>query len=173
MNYSANNFFKFCPHCGSRYQQSQKKGVLECRKCGFYFYQNSKPTVSVFLEDDHGRILLVKRAIKPKKGWWDSPGGFLKDGEEPLTGLSREIKEELNIALKNVRLFGIYMDTYRHGYDLNTLNLVYLAKRKAGALKPLDDVNKLRWFAARHIPWRRIGFPWLVSALKDWIKSRN
>ncbi|MFH1207445.1 MAG: NUDIX domain-containing protein [Patescibacteria group bacterium] len=170
MNYSANAYFKFCPHCGAKYSRFQKKGMLRCSRCRYDFYQNSKPTVSVFLEDVQNRILLVKRAVNPKKGWWDSPGGFLEDGEEPRRGLFREIKEELGITLKEVRLLGVYMDTYRHGYDLNTLNLIYLAKIRSGALKPMDDINGYRWFRKNSIPWSRLSFRWLTKALRDLIK---
>lgn len=173
MSYSANKFFKFCPHCGQTYHGQRRPGVLACAKCRFQFYQNSKPTVSAFFEDKRGRIMLVKRAINPKKGWWDAPGGFLNEGEEPGRGLRREIREELGVTISRVRFLGIYMDVYRHGFDTHTLNIIYLAKIVAGRIRPMDDVGGFCWFSSRQIPWQELAFRWMRPALEDWIKRRK
>lgn len=173
MSSSADTFFRFCPHCGRRYHGRQRPGVLACSTCGFQFYQNSKPTASVFFEDGQGRILLVRRAVNPKKGWWDSPGGFLENGEDPLRGLRREMREELGVPVMKPRFLGIYMDTYVHGYRASTLNIIYVARIGRGTLKPMDDVDECRWFIARQIPWRRLAFRWLTPALQDWMASRK
>lgn len=173
MKYSANNFFKFCPRCGEAYRRQNRKGILACAHCKFQFFQNSKPTASALFEDRFGRVLLVKRAVDPKKGWWDTPGGFLDDGESPIAGLRREIKEELGVTLADIRFFGMYIDIYRYGYDVYTLNVVYLAKINSGRLVAKDDVSAYRWFAPKDIPTKQLGFPWLKPALKDWIRSRK
>lgn len=172
MTSSANKFFKYCPRCGKRYGGRQQPGVLVCRSCGFHFFQNSKPTVSAFFTDRRGRIMLVKRAINPKKGWWDTPGGFLEEGEEPIRGLRREMKEELGVTIGNTRFLGMYLDVYRQQYSARTLNIIYLASITGGKIRPMDDVAGIGWFSPKEIPWRRLGFQWMRPALRDWMRRR-
>ena len=45
---------------------------------------------------EHGlEVLLGRRKHEPRQGYWDLPGGFLEEGEEPLEGLRRELREGL------------------------------------------------------------------------------
>jgi NAD+ diphosphatase len=145
--------------------------LLSCTKCHFVFYQNSKPTASAFITNQKGQILLVKRAIQPKLGWWDMPGGFLEEGEDPVTGVKREIKEELDVRLKNIQLLGIYMDSYAHCFNVHTLNIIYTAQIQSGTIKAMDDVGDTHWFDTDDIPWSRFAFPvWMKPAIRDWLK---
>ncbi len=164
-NIKAEQYLLFCPHCGYRFKPGDN---FHCPQCGFTFYQNSRPTVSAFITDEENRIVLAERAIEPKKGWWDAPGGFLEDGEKPEVGLEREIREELGVGLKDVMFFNIYMDTYTHDYTFYTLNIIYTAQLAAQNMKPADDVASIKWFERQEIPWRRLAFNWLKKALKDW-----
>jgi ADP-ribose pyrophosphatase YjhB (NUDIX family) len=167
------DFFKFCPVCGIRLDLMKMHGqpVLKCPDCNFIFFQNSKPTASAFITNSKGLLLLVKRAIQPKKNWWDMPGGFLEEGEDPLSGVKREIKEELGVKLKQIQLRGIYMDSYAHGYNMYTLNIIYTARIAAGTIKAMDDVGSTQWFDKNKIPWPRLAFPvWMRPAIRDWLK---
>ncbi|MFH0805157.1 MAG: NUDIX hydrolase [Patescibacteria group bacterium] len=168
MSSSADNFFQFCPRCGRPYAGRHRPGVFACSGCDFRFYQNSKPTASAFILDSRGQVLLVRRAIEPKWGWWDTPGGFLEDGEHPLPGLRREIREELGVGLRSVQLFGVHMDRYDHqGLWIHTLNFIYTAALGRGNIRPQDDVASVGWFGRKQIPWRRLGFRWLRAKLHD------
>ncbi len=68
--------FKFCPKCGGEVEQ-KGKNLLVCKSCGFNFYQNPKLCNAVILENPAGEVLLVKRFMEPRKGFWDLPGGFV------------------------------------------------------------------------------------------------
>ncbi len=67
-----------------------------------------KPAMAAkaFIVDDHDKILIIKRADDDvqKPGIWEIPGGRLQQGENPIKGLVREVKEEagLNIEVKNI-----------------------------------------------------------------------
>lgn len=102
--------YKFCPVCAGhlKYKFCHGRKRLVCSKCQFVFYQNSKPTVSALITKG-SKILLTKRAIKPKPGYWDTLGGFLEEGEELIKGLKREMKEELGIEIFKIRFLGIYL----------------------------------------------------------------
>jgi ADP-ribose pyrophosphatase YjhB (NUDIX family) len=169
MNCKSNKYFRFCPVCAGKLAIKKHDHVkrLVCNKCDFIFYQNSKPTVSAFIINKKGQILLVKRAINPRKGLWDTPGGFLEDGEKPIMGLRREMKEELGILLKDLKFLGIYIDTYCERYEMTTLNILYQAEIASGKLRPMDDVGALKWFGKKDIPWKKSAFRWMKRALLE------
>ncbi|MBU0597450.1 NUDIX domain-containing protein [Patescibacteria group bacterium] len=172
MSVKSEKYFKYCPRCADKLVLRKKghtAGRLICKKCEFVFYQNSSPTVSAIIISSDGKVLLVKRGINPKKGYWDTPGGFLEEGEDPVVGIKREIKEELGVNVRVVRLLGIYMDLYNHQYMIRTLNIAYQARIISGKIKPMSDVSSTRWFLPSKIPWPRLAFKWIKPALKDWL----
>jgi len=163
----------FCPRCGAKLGTRKMHGTerLVCRECHFIFYQNSAPTASAIIANAKGEVLLVKRAIQPKKGYWDLPGGFLENGEDPVTGVCREIKEELGVVLHIKRIVGIYVDRYFYQYWAHTFNVDYECTIKSGKLKPMDDVAELKWFPKKSIPWPWLAFSHLEIGLRDWIRQ--
>jgi 8-oxo-dGTP diphosphatase len=116
-------------------------------------YAHSKPTASALVEDDEGRVLLARRAKEPFKGRWDIPGGFLDEGEHPLDGLRRELREETGLDVEPLEFLGVWMD--RYGGDSTaeaTLNFYWTARAAGGEAAPADDVDDLRWFACDELP---------------------
>jgi 8-oxo-dGTP diphosphatase len=84
---------------------------------------------------------------------WDIPGGFLDEGEDPLDGLRRELKEETGLDVEPERFLGIWID--RYGGDStaeSTLNLYWTALVVGGEAVPADDVSELRWFNRDELP---------------------
>lgn len=138
-------YYKFCPKCASDLTEVDHNGqsVPQCTSCGFFFYQNSKPTASALILDGD-KILLGKHAIEPFKGMWDILGGYLYFGEHPSAGVKREILEETGLQIGITDMLGFFMDTYGE-YD-QTLNIYYVAKIVGGQPVAGDDVAELRWF---------------------------
>jgi 8-oxo-dGTP diphosphatase len=142
--------WRFCPRCGA--DLAGVAARLACARCGFIVYASSKPTAGALCVDD-GRVLLARRAHPPFKGFWDIPGGFLDEGEDPLDGLRRELKEETGLAVEPERFLGIWID--RYGGDSTaeaTLNLYWTARVVGGEEAPDDDVSELHWFGADELP---------------------
>ena len=143
--------WRYCPRC--RGELTPGEGRVECSSCGFVAYANSKPTASALIVDDEGRILLTRRAVEPFKGDWDIPGGFLEEGEHPLDGIRRELREETGLEVEPLEFFGVFMD--RYGGDStaqSTLNLLWTARVLGGEPRPDDDVEELRWFGPDELP---------------------
>jgi ADP-ribose pyrophosphatase YjhB (NUDIX family) len=156
--------YKFCPYCGKR--SKKYKGYFKCTTCSKKVYINSLPTASAFILKDR-KYLLSKRAIEPKKGLFDTVGGFLADGEHPEKGIVREFKEETGLIIKIIDLLGVYIDKYRYQEDLvNTLNFCYIAKIVKGKIKPQDDVASLHWLPIEKIP-NNLAFNWIKLAIDD------
>ena len=92
--------WRFCPRCATELDRAHVPARVECPACGFVGHANSSPCVGVVVEDEAGRVLLARRAIEPYRGMWDTPGGYLEEGEHPLDGLRRELLEETGLTVE-------------------------------------------------------------------------
>jgi 8-oxo-dGTP diphosphatase len=89
--------------------------------------------------------------MEPYRGDWNAVGGFLQYGEDPFTGLKREVKEELGVACEIGEFITMEADTY--GTDGPALMNAYFTVLLApGAIRPRDDVTELRWFPLDGLP---------------------
>ncbi len=160
--------WKFCPRCREELQGDEQR--LECAACGFVAYASSKATAGALVEDEEGRVLLARRAAEPFKGYWDIPGGFLDEGEHPLDGVRRELREETGLEVEPLEFLGAWMD--RYGGDSTaeaTLNLYWTARAVAGEPAPADDVDELGWFARDELPGRdELAFENVPLVLAAW-----
>ena len=168
--------FSFCPVCGNRLSNQKHDGetVPMCQNpsCGFIFWQNSKPCVTVLIADAQGRLLIGVRAKEPDKGKLDLPGGFLQEGEHPHDGAQREIKEELNIELKTFKYIGSYYGRYFYkGINYHTLCFAFAAKMPDKKVKTSDEISALKFFKKQEIPIDKIAFVEVKNALKNYLSS--
>jgi len=142
--------WRFCPRCAAALDVGA--GTVACTSCDFVGWANSVPGAQALVEQE-GRILLGRRAEEPSRGLWDVPGGFLEEGEHPLDGLRRELREETGLEVEPVDFLGVWMD--RYGGDSTaeaTLNLYWTARVTGGEPAPADDVDDLRWFNRHELP---------------------
>lgn len=157
---------RFCAGCGARLTRRTVGGRSRriCRRCGRIAYENAKPCAGALLERD-GKVLLVRRAVSPYKGWWDIPGGYLEADERPADAARRELREETGLRVRLTRLLGIYVDRRARP---RTLNHYYLAEPMGGRERPGDDAQEVGWFERGALP-RRIAYPGHARrVLRDW-----
>lgn len=143
----------------------------KCTKCGWVHYHNSRPTVSAVIAKN-GKVLLCQRAAGPFKGKWDLPGGFIEERESPEEGLRREMKEELGIDLKDVRLLAVTGPAhYPFGGQDNYNTDIYYVVDLVGDPKAVDksDVVAIDWFDPDHLP--DMAFDTNVKAIEVWRKN--
>jgi ADP-ribose pyrophosphatase YjhB (NUDIX family) len=138
--------WRFCPICGEAIARSAES--VDCRSCGFVLYPHSAVTASV-LPEDGDRVLLARRAVEPFRGSWDVIGGFIHEGEHPLDGLRREVREETGLGVEVGPLLGIWMGDYA---GRSTLNLFWTGRLAPGEPRATDDVAELRWFPRDSLP---------------------
>jgi ADP-ribose pyrophosphatase YjhB (NUDIX family) len=158
----------YCPRCGAELRREDNR--VECDACGFRHYANSQPTAAAFVLDEDGHVLLARRAFAPDAGKWDVPGGFLEEGEDPVEGLRRELREEAGIEVDVGNFVGVFADTYGDPPEMShVLNLVWEARIAGGELAPDDDVSELQWFPKDELPEDvEFAFRWLARSLRDW-----
>ena len=149
-----------CPRCGAELERNGTH--LQCPGCGSTYYANSAPAVEGLLERD-GKVLLAKRAVEPRRGFWDVPGGFLEEGEEPLDGLRREFREETGIAIEPVEWLGTHLEPYDNYYVLGLTWLVH----GEGEPRAGDDAAELAWFGPGELP-AEMAFPHQDTLLRAW-----
>jgi NAD+ diphosphatase len=160
--------FSFCPMCGSQYRSTETNPFrLACFNCGYILHENLRASVGALIVKNR-QLLLVKRAVAPRRGAWDVPGGFTEPTEHPEASVRREIQEELGVSCRIIRLFGVYApNPYPYLGKLNyACDLFYLVSLAAGLLKPSDDVASFRWFPLDQLPPDKVvAFPTTRQAL--------
>lgn len=103
--------------------------------------------------DEAGRVLLARRAGEPFRGYWDLPGGFLDEGEHPLDGIRRELREETGLMVEPEDFVGVWIDRYGDAEDAHaTLNLYWTARVLGGEAEAADDVSEIAWFRPDELP---------------------
>jgi ADP-ribose pyrophosphatase YjhB (NUDIX family) len=138
--------WKVCPRCGHELELRDRLHRA-CPACGSEYWANSAPAVQGVLERD-GRVLLAKRAIEPRLGHWDLPGGFLEEGEDALDGLRREFREETGLDVSPAGWLGAFLDPYQNYFVLGLTWVVHADGEPIAA----DDVAELRWFGRDELP---------------------
>jgi ADP-ribose pyrophosphatase YjhB (NUDIX family) len=164
---------RFCPSCKNPVKLNNNR-LIDCQSCGFHFYINPAPTATVIIENKEGEILLVKRKVAPKKGFWDLPGGFVDYSEKIEEAAAREINEELNINinLADLHWLGSYVnDNYLYrNINYHTINTVFFIRlTKDFSLKASDDIASFQFFPKKQIPWKKLAFTDIKAALKDYL----
>jgi len=137
-----------------------------CTRCGHIHYQNPLVVVGCVPERD-GRILLCKRAIEPRYGFWTVPAGFMELGETQAQGAARETLEE---ACAEVRIGHLFASV--DVIDAGQVHLFFTA-RLLGDFAPGDESLEVRLFSEAEIPWDDIAFESGRYALRKYFEDRG
>src|ERR1700730_2376461 len=124
-----------------------------CADCGYILYDNPKIVVgSVARWGD--RILLVRRSIEPRFGFWTLPAGFLELNESASGGAEREAWEEAQARIEIEGLLAIYDIPL-----ISQVQLIYRARLIDDAVAAGPETLEVRLFGWDEIPWDEIAFP--------------
>jgi ADP-ribose pyrophosphatase YjhB (NUDIX family) len=160
---------RFCALCGGamelRTVLPDRKRLKVCTRCGFIDFQSPK-LVAGCLVIDAGRVLLLRRAIPPRLGYWTFPGGYVDLGEMPEPAALRETVEEVGMNVAIERLLGVYADPHNPAAAV----VVYLARPGGESPGLSDEASEVRYFWPAEIPWDEIAFRTTDAALHDWVK---
>ncbi|MFC1511871.1 NUDIX domain-containing protein [Candidatus Latescibacterota bacterium] len=162
--------YRFCPVCGGEVTLQEAEGFARpvCTACGRIIYVNPHPATCQVVFDG-GRVLLTRRAVRPKKGWWCLPGGFIEWGESPVDAARRELKEETSITAEELSLVGVY-DSIT-GKRRHVLIVAYEVTVWHGEPSPGDDTDKVTWFDTARVP--ELAFDTHLRALEDALAGRR
>lgn len=141
-----------CHFCGSPLTKKHIEGAMRlfCTTCNVPIYENPIPATCLVVVDDNDRLLLVKRSVDPKKGFWCLPGGFMELGETPEEAALRELKEETGLSGQIQMLLGVTSNTSEQYHTV--LMVGYLIKDYSGSLEPGDDAADAAYFKYDELP---------------------
>jgi len=162
---------KHCRHCGSavhyRVPDDDNRERAVCPACTTIHYENPinvVGTVPVWGE----QVLLCKRAIEPRYGFWTLPAGFMELGETVAAGALRETQEE---AGAQVELQGLF--TMMNVVPVGQVHLFYRARMLDTTLDPGPETLEARLFHEHEIPWDEIAFRTVKQTLRHFFACRQ
>jgi len=121
------------------------------------------------LVSDGRHVLLVRRAVPPRPGFWALPAGYMDGDELPEEALAREVAEETGLRIEVRDLQAV---TPLGGWtEQRGLLLLYRASPAGpcGELSAHDDVSEVRWFGPEEIPWDQLAFESTEEILRGWM----
>ncbi|MBX6323341.1 MAG: NUDIX hydrolase [Rhodospirillaceae bacterium] len=143
---------------------------LVCADCGFIDYQNPRIVVGSVCASA-GRILMCRRAINPRQGYWTLPAGFLEAHETATDGAVREAWEEARARIAIEHLLAVY-DVPR----ISQVQLIYRARLLSEDVSPGPESQEVRLFGWDEIPWEDLAFPsvaWAVGHYREAVETGN
>lgn len=125
---------------------------MVCRDCGFIHYDNPKIVVGAVCRWEE-RILLCRRAIEPRAGFWTLPAGYLELNESTQAGAMREAWEEAQARIAIDGLLAVY-DIPR----ISQVQIIYHARLTSAAIAAGPESRDVRLFAWDEVPWDDLAF---------------
>ena len=134
-----------------------------CTTCGYVAYENPKVvTGSVVVHE--GRVLLCRRDIEPRRGYWTLPAGYLELLETVEEGAMREAWEEAEARIALDGILAIYSIS-RIGQVQVIFRARFEGEPRFAAGPESQAVGLFEW---DDIPWDDIAFPSVHWALQAW-----
>jgi ADP-ribose pyrophosphatase YjhB (NUDIX family) len=145
-----------------RIPEGEDRERLTCADCGYVAYENPKiVTGSVVVVD--GRIMLCRRAIEPRRGFWTIPAGYMEMNETVEEAARREAREEAcaDIALDGVlALYSIAR--------IGQVQVLFRARLASPGFAAGAESLEVRLFDWDEIPWDDLAFPSVHWVLDAW-----
>lgn len=161
--------YRYCPRCKSNLTLTEidSNRVRKCEACGFLFWNNPKPVVSIILHKDR-KILMLQRAKEPFKNFWVLPGGFIGYQESAQEATKREAKEETGLDIVINGLIGVY----RIDNDPRGIHIDIIFHGTADGKTELSEEDKTwRLFSPDKLP-EHIAYKHR-NAINDWHRKGN
>ncbi|WP_027351891.1 NUDIX hydrolase [Halotalea alkalilenta] len=160
----------FCSHCGARVERMVPEGDdrerYVCPNCATVHYQNPR-IVAGTLINAGSRVLLCRRAITPRRGYWTLPAGFMENAETTFEAAIRETREEACAEIGGLSLYALF--------DLPHIDQVYMIFR--GELRsgyaPGPESLDVALFEEHEVPWDELSFPTVEITLRYFYTDRR
>jgi len=135
---------------------------LTCGDCGFVAYENPKVIVGSVVASD-GRILLCRRAIEPRRGFWTLPAGYMELAETVAEGATREAWEEARARIAIEGILAVFSIA-----RLGQVQVIFRAGLAEPGFAAGPESLEVKLFAWDDIPWEELAFPSVHWSLRQW-----
>ncbi len=160
----------YCSHCASKVELRIPPGDhlprYVCDACGIIHYENPKLVVGCVPEHE-GRILICRRAIEPRLGYWTIPAGFMENGETLQQAAARESQEE---ALADVEIGSLL--TVVHVIHAHQVHVFFRARMRQPTFGAGPESLEVKLVHPDELPWEDIAFPSTTFTLQRWLEDR-
>ncbi len=161
---------KFCSKCGAgvslRIPADDNRERFVCDDCEHIHYINPR-IVAGCLVTEGQRVLLCRRAIEPRKGYWTLPAGFMENGETPEEGAARETLEEASCSVVATELYTLFSLPH-----ISQVYMFFRAELAGGSFAAGPESLEVDLFEERDIPWDDLAFPVVGKTLKHYYRDR-
>jgi ADP-ribose pyrophosphatase YjhB (NUDIX family) len=165
---------KFCSACAHPVAllipDGDNRPRYVCAECAVIHYQNPKMvigTLPVWESEGELQVLLCKRAIEPRLGYWTLPAGFMENNETTGEAALRETCEEAGADVELGPLFSLLNVAHVH-----QVHLFYLARLRNLDFAPGIESLDVRLFSEQQIPWDDLAFPTIRTTLELFFTDR-
>lgn len=162
---------KYCCHCSATVEFIVPEGDslprYVCTQCNIIHYQNPKMVVGCIPEWED-KILLCRRAIEPRIGWWTLPAGFMENNETLAQAAARETLEEANARVEIGDLYTVYSLPH-----ISQVYFLFRARLLDLDFKPGIESLDVKLMAEHEIPWEEMAFRVIHDPLKQYFKERR
>lgn len=145
-----------------RIPEGDDRERLTCTDCGFVAYENPKVVVGSVVTTPEG-ILLCRRAIEPRRGFWTIPAGYLEMGETVEEGAMREAWEEARARIALDGVLAVYSIA-----RIGQVQVLFRARMAEPGFEPGPESLEVASVPWDRIPWDELAFPSVHWALKAW-----
>jgi ADP-ribose pyrophosphatase YjhB (NUDIX family) len=162
---------KYCSSCGTKVTllipagDNRERHV--CPDCDTIHYVNPR-IITGCLPVYGDKVLLCKRAIEPRYGYWTLPAGFMENGESTEQGAIRECFEEANARVKCGRLYTITSIP-----SINQVHLFYLSELHELEFSAGEESLEVELFSEHEIPWAELSFTAVRITLQKYFEERK
>jgi ADP-ribose pyrophosphatase YjhB (NUDIX family) len=162
---------KFCCQCGSRVRIGVPKGDDRsrhiCDACGVIHYHNPK-VIAGCIPVWGDKVLLCRRAIEPRVGFWTLPAGFMELGENLQTAACREAMEEANVEVEIESLYNLFSLPH-----ISQVYVFFRARMVNDSFYPGYESLETRLFQQEDIPWDELAFETVRRSLAYFFADRE
>ena len=138
-----------------------------CDRCGDIHYENPRLVVGSIPEHE-GKLLLCRRAIEPRYGYWTLPAGFMENDETTGQAAVRETIEEAGARIELGPAFSMISVPY-----VNQVHVFFRARLLDLEFKPGEETLEIALCEEAQIPWNEIAFRTVGVTLKHWFADRR
>ena len=134
-----------------------------CDDCGYVAYENPKIVVGSVVVHE-GKVLLCRRAIEPRRGYWTLPAGYLELQETVEEGARREALEESGACIALDGILAVYSIS-----RIGQVQVIFRARFEGAAdFAPGIESLDVRLFDWADVPWDELAFPSVHWSLHAW-----
>lgn len=149
-----------------RIPEGDDRERMVCADCGHIAYENPKVVVGSVVVLNEGAVLMCRRAIEPRRGYWTLPAGYMELGETLEEGAAREAREEAEAEIVVDGILGVFSIA-----RIGQVQVIFRARFSDASCPHFaagPESQEVALFHWDQIPWEDIAFPTVRWALQAW-----